>query len=99
MVENDKPKRAINSIASKNLNMKIEWRGKNLDEIGSFDGKDIIKVDPRYFRPTEVQELLGDASKAKEKLNWVPKITFENLVKEMIDEDLKLVKNNNLINH
>lgn len=81
--------------ATKNLDMKIEWSGKNLEETGSCDGKDIIKVDPRYFRPTEVETLLGDASKAKEKLNWSAKISFDQLVKEMIDEDLKLAKNEN----
>ena len=85
--------------ASKNLDMKIEWRGQNLDEVGFFNGKDIIKIDPKYFRPTEVETLLGDASKAKEKLNWAPKISFEQLVKEMIDEDLKLAKNDQFINH
>jgi len=63
-----------------------------LDEVGSFNGKDIIKVDKKYFRPTEVETLLGDASKAKKILNWSPKISFEELVKEMIDEDLKLAK-------
>ena len=77
---------------SKNLDMKIEWNGKDLHEVGSFKGKDIIKVDPRYFRPTEVETLLGDASKAKKILNWTPKISFEELVKEMIDKDLKLEK-------
>ena len=77
---------------SKNLDMKIEWNGKDLDEVGSFKGKNIIKVDPRYFRPTEVETLLGDASKAKKILNWTPKISFEELVKEMTDEDLKLEK-------
>ena len=79
--------------AAKNLDMEINWSGKGLDEIGSFNGQDIIKVDPRYFRPTEVKTLLGDASKAKKKLNWSPKITFEQLVKEMVNSDLKLVKN------
>ena len=79
--------------AAKNLDMEINWSGKGLDEIGSFNGQDIIKVDPRYFRPTEVETLLGDASKAKEKLNWSPKITFEQLVKEMVNSDLKLAKN------
>jgi GDPmannose 4,6-dehydratase len=87
------------NLASKNLDMKIDWKGKNLDEVGSFNGKDIIKVDPRYFRPTEVEDLLGDSSKAKEKLNWLPKISFEQLVKEMIDEDLKLAKNDKLNNN
>jgi GDPmannose 4,6-dehydratase len=84
--------------AAKNLDMKIEWKGKNLEETGSYDGKDIIKIDPRYFRPTEVETLLGDASKAKEKLNWVPKISFNQLVQEMINEDLKIAKNDQLIN-
>jgi GDPmannose 4,6-dehydratase len=81
--------------AAKNLDIKIEWKGKNLKEIGSYDGKDIIKIDPRYLRPTEVETLLGDASKAKEKLNWSPKISFNELVKEMVDNDLKLEKNEN----
>jgi len=84
--------------AAKNLDMNIEWTGKNLEEVGSYNGKDIIKVDPRYFRPTEVETLLGDASKAKKKLNWFPKISFNQLVKEMIDEDLKIAKNDQLIN-
>ena len=86
------------NLASKNLDMKIDWRGKDLDEVGSYNGKDIIKVDPRYFRPTEVETLLGDYSKAKKKLNWSPKISFEKLVKEMVDKDLKLAKNDQLIN-
>ena len=81
----------INEVC-KNLDMKIEWRGKDLSEAGYLDGKDIIKVDKRYFRPTEVKSLLGDASKAKKKLNWSPKISFKELVKEMTNEDLKLGK-------
>ena len=80
------------NLASKILDMKIEWKGKNLDEIGSFNGEDIIKVDPEYFRPTDVETLLGDANKAKEKLKWSPRISFEQLVKEMIESDLKLIK-------
>jgi GDPmannose 4,6-dehydratase len=82
------------NLAAKQLDMKIEWSGKDLNEVGSFEGNDIIKVDPRYFRPTEVETLLGDSSRAHEKLKWFPKISFEELVKEMIDEDLKLAKNN-----
>ena len=81
------------NLASKNLDMKIDWSGKNLEEIGSFNGKAIIKVDTRYFRPTEVETLLGDSKKAKEKLGWAPKISFEQLVKEMIDNDLELARN------
>jgi GDPmannose 4,6-dehydratase len=80
------------NLAAKQLDMKIEWNGKDLNEVGLFEGKDIIKVDPRYFRPTEVETLLGDASKAKDKLGWSPKISFEQLVKEMIDKDLKAAK-------
>ncbi len=81
------------NLASKRLDMKIEWHGNNLDEVGLFEGSEIIKIDSRYFRPTEVETLLGDASKAKKKLNWIPKISFEKLVNEMVDEDLKLANN------
>jgi len=84
--------------AAKNLDMDIIWKGKNLEEVGSYNGKDIIKIDPRYFRPTEVETLLGDASKAKKKLNWSPKISFNQLVQEMVKEDLKIAKNDQLIN-
>jgi len=80
------------NLASKYLDMKIDWIGNGLDEEGIFNGKIIVKVDPKYFRPTEVDTLLGDASKAKEKLNWIPKISFKELVKEMIDEDLRILK-------
>jgi GDPmannose 4,6-dehydratase len=82
--------------ASKNLNMKIEWKGKGLNEIGLLNGKEIIKIDPRYFRPSEVETLVGDASKAKKKLNWFPKVSFEQLVKEMVDKDVKLTKSETL---
>ena len=85
------------NLASNQLDMKIQWKGKDLNEVGTYDGNDIIKVDPKYFRPTEVETLLGDATKAKEKLNWTPKVTFEQLVREMINEDLKLAKNDQLI--
>ena len=86
------------NVALKKLGMKINWRGKDLNEVGICNGKEIIKVDSRYFRPSEVETLLGDASKAKRKLKWSPKISFEQLVKEMIDHDLELVKNNDLNN-
>ena len=76
------------NLASKQLDMKIEWHGKKLEEVGIFKGQEIIKIDPRYFRPSEVETLLGDARKAKEKLNWTPKISFKSLVKEMVEEDL-----------
>ena len=80
------------NLACKNLDMKIRWKGKGLDEVGFYNKKEIIRVDPKYFRPTEVETLLGDSTKAKNKLNWTPKISFEDLVKEMVYEDLKLAK-------
>ena len=81
------------NCAAKNLDMVLEWQGIGLKEVGLLNGKEIIKVDPRYFRPAEVENLLGDPTKAKEKLNWFPRISFENLVREMIEEDLKIAKN------
>jgi GDPmannose 4,6-dehydratase len=80
------------NLAAKNLDMKINWKGEGIDEVGLINDQEIIKVDPRYFRPTEVENLLGDFSKAKNKLGWVPKITFEQLVQEMVDKDLKLIE-------
>lgn len=64
----------------------------------SKEGKCIVAVDPRYFRPTEVETLLGDASKAKTKLGWTPKITFDELVSEMVREDLKSAERDELVN-
>ena len=58
--------------------MKIDWSGEGLDEVGSYKGKDIIKVDPRYFRPSEVETLLGDASKARDILKWTLKYHLKN---------------------
>jgi len=84
--------------AAKNLDINIEWKGKNLKEVGSYAGQDIIEIDPKYFRPTEVETLLGDASKAKKKLNWSSKISFNQLVQEMVNEDLKIAKNDQVIN-
>ena len=81
------------NLAAKELSMKIDWKGKGINEVGYLNGKSIIKLDPRYFRPTEVENLLGDACKAKKKLGWYPKTTFKELVKEMVSEDLKLAEN------
>ena len=86
------------NVASKKLGMKITWRGKDLNEVGIYNGQEIIKVDLRYFRPSEVETLLGDSSKAKRKLKWSPKISFEQLVEEMINHDLELAKNSTLNN-
>jgi len=85
------------NIAAKELGYKIIWKGKGKNEKGLVDGKVIIKVDKNYFRPTEVETLLGDASKAKRKLGWVPKISFKKLVSEMVREDLKLAQSNQLM--
>jgi GDPmannose 4,6-dehydratase len=76
------------NLCLKFLDMKIEWKGDGLNEVGLVNGKEVIKIDPRYFRPTEVESLLGDSSKARNKLNWKPKITFEELVKEMVRKDI-----------
>jgi GDPmannose 4,6-dehydratase len=72
----------------------IEWRGEGVDEVGldTRSGKELVRIDPRYFRPTEVDELLGDASKARERLGWAPKTTFAELVAEMVESDLKMVE-------
>ena len=80
------------NLAAENLEMKIVWTGKGVNEIGSFNGNDIIKIDPKYFRPTEVETLLGDSSKAKIKLGWTPKISFETLVREMVVKDFEKEK-------
>ncbi|MGX9726338.1 MAG: GDP-mannose 4,6-dehydratase [Candidatus Electronema sp. VV] len=86
-------------IAAEELGMHIVWQGSGLEEIGieRKSGKIIVRVDPRYFRPTEVETLLGDPSKAKEKLGWEPKITFEEMVREMIVEDLKLAERDQVV--
>ena len=72
----------------------IIWEGNGINEIGkrADNGEVVIKIDPRYYRPTEVEELLGDASKAQQKLNWKPKISLEEMVNEMVKEDLKFAK-------
>jgi len=77
--------------AGHNLDMRIQWQGSGLDEKGvdAETGRTIIEIDPRYFRPTEVETLLGDPAKAKLKLGWQPKISFEEMVAEMIQSDLQ----------
>jgi GDPmannose 4,6-dehydratase len=76
------------------LDMKIEWRGKGVEETGvdATTGRTLVRIDPRYFRPTEVETLLGDASKAKRDLGWSPRIPFDQLVKEMVETDLGIAK-------
>jgi GDPmannose 4,6-dehydratase len=78
-------------LAAREIGVNVEWKGQGVDELG-FDtatGQCIVAVDPRYFRPTEVETLLGDASKARRQLGWKPEISFSDLVREMMREDLK----------
>ena len=85
------------NAAAEELGMKIRWEGTGVDEKGyNAAGKCVVAVDPRYFRPTEVETLLGDPTKAKMKLGWVPKITFKELVAEMVREDLKTAERDEL---
>ena len=92
------------NAAAEELKMEIEWRGEGVDETGrvasaeqsDLIGKTIIRIDPRYFRPTEVESLLGDPSRAREKLGWVPQTTFKELVAEMVRYDLEDAKRDRL---
>lgn len=81
-------------LSFKELGITIDWKGIGVEEKGYCreTGKCLIEIDPKYFRPTEVELLLGDNSKAKEKLGWEPNIKFETLVKEMIEADLRLME-------
>jgi GDPmannose 4,6-dehydratase len=81
------------------LDMKIEWQGDGVDEVGidTVTGRKLVRVDPRYFRPTEVETLLGDATKARDKLGWTAEVTFPELVAEMIESDLDAAKRDALI--
>lgn len=87
----------VNAAAAE-LGVTITWKGDGVDEKG-FDasGKCIVAVDPRYFRPAEVETLLGDANKARDMLGWTPKTTFAELVREMVREDLKISERDELV--
>lgn len=87
------------NAAAKELGIEMRWEGKGVDEKGYnvATGKCIVQVDPRYFRPTEVETLLGDPSKARQKLGWTPKTTFLDLVSEMVREDLKAAERDELV--
>jgi GDPmannose 4,6-dehydratase len=94
------------NAAAKEIGMEIEWRGSGIDEKGYWkngpspltpQSSPIVSVDPRYFRPSEVETLLGDPTKAKEKLGWVPRTTFAELVAEMMREDLSSAKRDQLV--
>ena len=86
-------------LAGALLDMKIEWRGIGVDETGvdAVTGRTLVRVDPRYFRPTEVETLLGDASKARERLGWTAEVSFADLVAEMVASDLDLAKRDALV--
>ena len=85
-------------IAAAELGIKITWQGTGVGETGvDQHGNTLVRVDPRYFRPTEVETLLGDATRAKGKRGWTPKTTFHELVTEMVREDLKGAERDDLI--
>ncbi len=81
------------------LGMNLEWEGRGVDEVGidRRTGRAIVKVDPRYFRPAEVETLLGDSTKARQKLGWLPETSFEALIREMVDEDLAAARRDALV--
>lgn len=84
--------------AASELGITLRWENSGIDERGyNAQGKCVVAVDPRYFRPTEVESLLGDATKAREKLGWSPRITFAELVEEMVREDLKTAERDELV--
>jgi GDPmannose 4,6-dehydratase len=86
------------NIAAAELGIHVTWKGEGVDEKGYDEsGKCIVAVDPRYFRPTEVETLLGDPTKAHQKLGWKPKISFEQLVSEMVREDLSSAERDSLV--
>jgi GDPmannose 4,6-dehydratase len=110
MLQQDKPEdftistgeqhsvREFIEIAAREIDMEIEWEGEGVNEVGinTKTGNVIVRIDKRYFRPTEVETLLGDSTKAKNKLNWQPKISFQELVTEMISSDLEEAKKDKL---
>ena len=77
----------------------IIWEGEGIDEVGkrADTGQIVVRVDPKYFRPTEVDELLGDSTKAKKKLNWEPKISIKELISDMLAEDIKESKKESIL--
>ena len=84
--------------AARELGLSIRWSGRGIDEQGLDDnGACIVAVDPRYFRPTEVESLLGDAAKARNELGWTPRVTFNELVAEMAMEDLRLAERDDIV--
>jgi len=79
--------------AFKVVGTSITWEGEGIDEIGkNQNGEVVVKIDPRYFRPTEVEFLLSDPTKAKTELGWTPETSFDELVKEMVEKDIEFLK-------
>jgi len=86
------------AIAAAEMGMNIRWEGEGVEEHGiDPQGRSVVRVDPRYFRPTEVETLLGDPTKAHAKLGWAPRIRFEDMVKDMVAEDLKEAERDALV--
>ncbi len=89
------------NAAAREIGMNISWSGEGVEEKGTWENASgrpvVVRVDPRYFRPTEVETLLGDPTKAREKLGWTPRTTFEDLVAEMVREDLKAAERDELV--
>ena len=79
--------------------MRIIWRGEGVDEQGvdAKTGRTLVRVDPRYFRPTEVDTLLGDSSKARRNLGWQPECSFRDLVREMVAADLEIARRDSVV--
>ena len=75
----------------------MRWEGEGVNEVGYWNDKPVVKIDPRYFRPAEVETLLGDPSKAKQKLGWTPEITVQEMCKEMVASDLAQAKQHALL--
>jgi GDPmannose 4,6-dehydratase len=84
--------------AAGELDMPLQWHGSGVEEHAlDAKGRKVVAVDPRYFRPAEVETLLGDASKAREKLGWTPRTSFNELVAEMVREDLRAAERDELV--
>ncbi len=109
MLQQDKPKdyviatgiqhsvRDFVKCAAQKLGIDIEWRGRGLDEVGLWNGNKIIDVNPKYFRPSEVDTLLGDSSLANKELGWKPKISFDELVSRMVNNDLSIANEEKIL--